>query len=136
MATPERAAAAPKWYVWLGWALSCLPLLAFVPSAAFKLLQPGDFLTQWSKGYPAATARPLGAVELLCVVVYLVPPTRVLGAILLTGYLGGAVATHVRAGEETFLVPILIGVMLWGGLFLRDPRLRQLLPTTRPLDRA
>ena len=121
----------PKWKVRAGWALSCLPLIAFLPSAAFKLVQPGDFLANWSKGYPAGAARPLGIVELACVVLYFVPATRVLGAILLTGYLGGAVATHVRAEEGTLVVPILIGIMLWGGLFLRDLRLRELLPTTK-----
>ena len=132
MVTPE-VVAIPKWQIWTGWTLSCLPLLAFVPSALFKLVQPGEFLAEWSKGYPPATARPIGVVELCCVVLYFVPATRVLGAILATGYLGGAVATHVRAGEAAFVVPILIGIMLWGGLFLRDPRLRQLLPTTKKL---
>ncbi len=133
MAIPD-AVTIPKWQVRTGWVLSCLPLLAFVPSAAMKILQPGDFLAQWSKGFPPATARPIGLVELACVVLYFVPATRVLGAILATGYLGGAVVTHVRIGEVAFVVPILIGVMLWGGLFLRDPRLRQLLPTTKPID--
>ncbi len=114
--------------------MSCLPLLAFLPSAMFKLVQPGGFLAEWSKNYPPATARPIGVVELSCVVLYFIPATRVLGAILLTGYLGGAVATHVRAGETAFLAPLLIGVILWAGLFLRDPRLRQLLPTTKPID--
>jgi len=123
--------AIPKWQVRTGWALSCLPLLAFLPSATFKLLQPGDFLAQWSKNYPPGTARPIGVVELACVIVYFVPATRVLGAILLTGYLGGAIATHVRVGEAAFVMPLLIGVMVWGGLFLREPRLRQLLPTSK-----
>ncbi len=132
----QQAVAVPKWQVWTGWALSCLPLLAFLPSAAFKILQPGEFLEQWSKNYPPATARPIGIVELSCVVLYFVPATRVLGAILLTGYLGGATSTHVRGGEAVFVVPVLIGIMLWGGLFLRDPRLRQLLPTTKPIERA
>jgi DoxX-like family len=130
MAAAE-AVAIPKWQVRTGWILSCLPLLAFLPSAVFKLVQPGEFLAEWSKNYPPATARPIGIVELSCVVLYFVPATRVLGAILLTGYLGGAIATHVRAGQAIFVVPLLIGIMLWGGLFLRDRRLRQLLPTTK-----
>jgi hypothetical protein len=133
MGTPE-AVAVPKWQVRTGWILSCLPLLAFLPSAVFKLVQPGEFLAEWSKNYPPATARPIGIVEVSCVVLYFVPATRVLGAILLTGYLGGAIATHVRAGQAIFVVPLLIGIMLWGGLFLRDPRLRQLLPTTKEID--
>jgi DoxX-like protein len=133
MAATESVAI-PKWQLRTGWVLSCLPLLAFLPSAGFKLVQPGDFLANWSKNYPPATARPIGVVELSCLVLYFVPATRVLGAILLTGYLGGAIATHVRAGQAIFVVPLLIGIMLWGGLFLRDPRLRQLLPTTKDLD--
>jgi hypothetical protein len=133
MATPQSASA-PKWQTATSWVLSCLPLLAFLPSAFFKLAQPGEFLTQWSKNYPAATARPIGVVELGCVVLYFVPRTRVLGAILATGYLGGAVATHVQQGQGVFVVPVLVGMMLWGGLFLRDPRLRQLLPTTKEIE--
>ncbi len=133
MVAPETVVI-PKWQVLTGWVLSCLPLLAFLPSAAFKLVQPGEFLTEWSKTYPAATARPIGVVELACVILYFVPATRILGVILLTGYLGGAIATHVHAGEWNFVMPLLIGVILWGGLFLRDPRLRQLLPTTRAID--
>jgi hypothetical protein len=128
---PQTVVAIPRWQIRTGWILSCLPLLAFLPSALFKLVQPGEFLAEWSKKYPPATARPIGIVELSCVVFYFVPATRVLGAILLTGYLGGAVATHVSGGEAIFVVPLFIGVMLWGGLFLRDPRLRQLLPTTK-----
>jgi hypothetical protein len=132
--TAPHTVAIPKWQVRTGWVLSCLPVLAFLPSALFKLVQPGAFLVEWSKKYPAVTARPIGIVELSCVVLYFIPATRVLGAILLTGYLGGAVATHVSAGEANFVVPLLIGVMLWAGLFLRDQRLRQLLPTTKPFD--
>ena len=121
----------PRWQIVVSWILSCLPLLAFLPSAIFKLAQPGEFLEQWSKTYPAATARPIGIAELLFVVIYFIPKTRVLGAILLTGYLGGAIATHVQKMEPAGVTPFLIAVMLWGGLFLRDPRLRALLPTTK-----
>jgi hypothetical protein len=129
--TTGESASIPKWQRVTGWVLSCLPLAAFLPSAFFKIAQPGEFIVEWSKGYPAATARPIGLVELSCVVLYFLPATRVLGAILITGYLGGAIATHVHAGEWIFVVPLLIGVMLWGGLFLREPRLRALLPTVK-----
>ncbi len=81
-------------------------------------------------GLPPALAVPLGILELAVTVLYLVPPTRVLGAILVTGYMGGAVATHVRIGDP-FWVQVLLGVMIWGGLYLRDARLRALLPLTR-----
>jgi hypothetical protein len=81
-------------------------------------------------GYPESLALGIGVLELVCIVLYLIPRTSVLGAILLTGYLGGAIASHVRIGSELFsiLLPIIVGVMLWGGLFLRDDRLRTLLP--------
>ena len=133
--TAPQPVAIPRWQIATSWVLSCLPLIAFLPSAFFKLVQPGEFLTQWTKTYPAPAARPLGIVELGCLVLYFIPATRVLGAILATGYLGGAVATHVQQGQAVFVVPLLIGVMLWGGLFLRDPRIRELLPTTKEIDR-
>lgn len=74
---------------------------------------------------------PIGIVELLCVVVYLIPRTSVLGAILITGYFGGAVATHVRV-SDAFVIPLVLGVLAWGGLFLRDARLRELLQLKKP----
>jgi hypothetical protein len=87
-------------------------------------------------GYPESVIFPLGVVLLSCTVLYLIPQTAVLGAILLTGYLGGAVATHVRVGAGMFPIcfPIVFGVLLWGGLFLRDGRLRELIPLVRWSD--
>jgi len=102
-----------------------------LPSAFFKIAQPGDFLANWSKDFPASTARPIGILELAVVLLYLNRSTSVLGAILVTGYLGGAVCVHVGKGEGAALIPFVIGVMLWGGLFLRDRRLRELLPLVK-----
>jgi len=79
-------------------------------------------------GYPESLLVTLGILELGCTVVYLIPRTSVLGAILMTGYLGGATATHVRIGEALFFIPVVLGVLAWGGLFLRDDRLRALIP--------
>ena len=82
-------------------------------------------------GYPAGTVVVIGAIELVCLVLYLIPPTSVLGALLLTGYLGGAIATHVRVGSPLpthTLFPIYVALMVWGGLYLRESRLRELLP--------
>ena len=79
-------------------------------------------------GYPESLVLSIGIVELACTVVYVIPRTSVLGAILLTGYLGGATATQVRIGDPTFFAPIVLGVLLWAGLFLRDDRLRALIP--------
>jgi hypothetical protein len=81
-------------------------------------------------GYPAGVLIPLGIIQLVCLALYLIPRTRVLGAILWTGYLGGAVATHVRMGDPLFthiLFPVYVAVLLWGGLYLRDVRLRAVL---------
>ena len=82
-------------------------------------------------GYPVESVQRIGLVELVCLVLYLVPRTSVLGALLLTGYLGGAVATHVRIGNPLFthiLFPIYVALFVWGGLYLRDARLRAVLP--------
>jgi hypothetical protein len=84
-----------------------------------------------SLGYPADSVLWIGAIELLCLVLYLVPRTSVLGAVLMTGYLGGAVATHVRISSPLLthtLFPIYVALLVWGGLYLRDPRLRALAP--------
>ena len=81
-------------------------------------------------GLPESLALGLGILELACAVVYVIPQTSVLGAILLTGYLGGATCTHLRVGDP-FFMPVVIGALVWGGLFLRDPRLRALIPLRR-----
>ena len=85
-------------------------------------------------GYPADAVLLIGVVELVCLALYLVPRTAVLGAVMLTGYLGGAIATHVRVGSPLLshtLFPIYVAVMAWGGLYLRETRLRGLLPFRR-----
>ena len=85
-------------------------------------------------GYPAQVFVPLGIIELVCVALYLFPRTSSLGAVLLTGYLGGAIAIHVRVGSPLFshtLFPVYVALMLWGGLYLRDERLRALFPFRR-----
>lgn len=82
-------------------------------------------------GYPSSAVIVVGAIQALCLVLYLIPRTSVLGALLLTGYLGGAVASQMRAGHELFgfvLFPVYVGVLMWGALFLRDSRLRALIP--------
>jgi hypothetical protein len=85
-------------------------------------------------GYPVSLARPIGAILLVCLAIYAIPRTAVLGAILLTGFLGGAVATNVRIGNPIFshdLFPVYVALMVWGGLYLRDARLRALVPFRR-----
>ena len=112
-----------------GWVISILPVLLLTMSATFKFLQPGEEFKKGLEemGWTAETMFKLGFVEIGCVIIYLIPRTAVIGAILLTGYLGGAVATHVRVGDQ-FIAPLLAGILVWLGLWLRDPRLKALLP--------
>ncbi len=118
-----------KWQVVAGWVLSGVLALLFLPSAFFKIAQPGGFLEEWTKTYPAAAALPLGVVELTMYALYIIPKTRYLGGLLMLAYLGGAVATHLHAGDGHFFIPILVGIAGWLGLYLRDRKLRALVPT-------
>jgi len=128
---PARVPEPSKAARWMGWGLSVLACLPFLPSAFFKLTRAPAAVEGFQKyHYPANVVLPLGIVEVLCLVLYLIPQTAVLGAILLTGYLGGAIATHVQASEP-FFMPAVIGVALWLALYLREPRLRALAPITR-----
>jgi hypothetical protein len=114
--------------VWVGRVVSALIILGLVFSGVLKLLSPTDVVKEFTRlGWPETIAMALGIVELTCAVVYAIPQTAVLGAILLTGYLGGAVATHVRI-EEGFAPPLVMGVLAWLGIYLRDGRLRALIP--------
>jgi hypothetical protein len=119
-----------KGMYWTGWVLSALPCLMLGSGAVnaifIKSQQVIDGTTHM--GYPLSTLTVLGAVELFCVILYLIPRTAVLGAILMTAYFGGAVASHIRIGESIWFVPVLFGVVVWLGLWLRDTRLRALLP--------
>ena len=119
----------PRWQIVTGWVLSGILALLFLPSAFFKIVQPPGFLEEWTKSYPAAAALPLGIIEVAMYVLYLVPKTRYLGGLIMLAYLGGAVATHVHTEDGMFPVPILVGIIAWLGLFLRDRKLRALLPT-------
>lgn len=113
---------------WIGWVLTGLPALMFVMGGVMAIMQPPFVIKEMEKyGYAPEVAPWLGVVELICAVLYLVPRTAVLGAILLTGYLGGATSTHVRFGDP-WLAPVIFGVVLWLGLYLRDARLRALVP--------
>ena len=99
-----------------------------------KLVKPVIVVETTVKlGYPESVISGLGIALLACTILYLIPRTAVLGAILLTGYLGGAVATHVRVGEEVFpiIFPLILGTLLWGGLYLRNERLRLLVPVVK-----
>lgn len=120
-----------------GWALSIIAILFFLMDGGLKLAYPPIVAeTSAQLGWPAdrGTVYLLAFLLLGSALLYAVPRTAVLGAILLTGYLGGAVATHVRVGSPVFshvLFGVYLGLFVWGGLWLRDPRLRALLPLVR-----
>jgi hypothetical protein len=117
-----------KKVLWVGRIMSAIPVLMLLLSGVLKLIRPAFVIEGFVQlGYPESLAVGLAVVELACAALYVIPRSSVLGAILLTGYLGGATATHVRIGEP-FFIPILLGVLVWSGLFLRDERLRALLP--------
>lgn len=117
-----------------GWILGILPCAMLTMSAYFKLAQP-PFMAEDAvkQGWNLQTMFIIGIVELACMVLYLIPVTSILGAILLAGYLGGAIATHVKMGDgpDGFGPALIFGVLLWLGLFLREPRLRTLIPFKR-----
>ena len=132
--THEPALTSNKGRLWVGRILSALPALFLLIDGIMKLVKPVIVVETTVKlGYPESVISGLGIVLLACTILYLIPRTAVLGAILLTGYLGGAVATHVRVGEEVFpiIFPLILGAMVWGGLYLRDERLRALVPVVR-----
>src|SRR5229473_1036495 len=118
--------------VWVGRVLSGLVVLFLIPDGIIKFIKPAPVVeTSAHLGLPLSLANTLGVLLLLCTAIYVFPRTSVLGAILLTGYLGGAVATHLRVGDPLFshvLFPTYLGVLLWLGLYLRDDRVRVLIP--------
>ena len=117
--------------VWAGRIMGGVASLFLLLDGIMKLVKPAVVVeTTVRLGYPDTVITGLGIVLLTATFLYLVPATSVLGAILLTGYLGGAVATHVRVGAGLFevLFPVIVGALLWGGLFFRDPRVRELIP--------
>jgi hypothetical protein len=115
---------------WAGRIISGLAVLFLTFDCTIKVLQLAPAMSGTSQlGYPTSAVLGIGIVELICLAVYLIPRTSVLGAILLTGYLGGAIATHVRVGSPLathVLFPIYVAALIWGGLFLRDLRVRAL----------
>lgn len=117
---------------WTGYIMSALPALLMIFSGVMKLIQPGSMSQDMAKmGLSSSALFHLGFVELGVTLVYLIPSTSVLGAILLTGYLGGATFANVQQGGPLFIIPVIVGVLFWGGIFMRDPRIRALIPIRR-----
>ncbi len=117
---------------WASYIVSALPVLFLLMDSIGKLIKLESVVAATvDLGYSESVIIPLGVVLLISTILYIIPKTSILGAIILTGYLGGAVATHVRIGNPLFshiLIPVFIGILLWLGLYLRNPRLRVLVP--------
>jgi len=119
--------AGSKKILWAGCIASALPAVVLLFSGVMMLMKPAAVVQELVRlGYPEHLALGIGVLELACTIVYMIPRTSILGAILLTGYLGGATATHVRIGDP-FYLPVVFGVLIWLGLFLREERIRALL---------
>ncbi len=133
MSSNNSTASVSKGQLWAGRIVSALPILFLLMDGVMKLAKPSFVVEATVQlGYRESVIVPLGIVLTICTILYAIPRTSVLGAILLTGYLGGAVATHVHHNDSLFtiLFPVIFGVLIWGGLYLRDARLRVLLPLT------
>ena len=135
MTSPANTSSVGKKRLVAGYVLTVLVALFLTFDTVIKVLKLAPAVQGTTKlGYPASAVLWIGLIELVCLTLYLVPRTSVLGALLLTGYLGGAIATHVRLGSPLLshtLFPIYVALLLWGGLYLRETRLRELVPFRR-----
>jgi hypothetical protein len=132
MITATPSAQPSKRRLWIGYILTGLAIAFLLFDTIIKVLKlPVAVDGTVQLGYPASTIFGIGLIELICLALYAFPRTAVLGAILLTGYLGGAIATHVRIGSPLVshvLFPIYVASLIWGGIYLRERRLRALVP--------
>jgi hypothetical protein len=124
------AAGLKRWLPWIGWLLSAASMSILLMSARWKLTYDPWYVQEWGRiGWDPSALPRIGLVQLTCVALYLIPQTAVLGAVLLAGYLGGAMSQYVRLGEPyPVLVPLTTALLAWAGLYLREERLRSLLP--------
>lgn len=128
MSDSTPSAPVSKAALWTGRVMTTLPVLMMLMSATFKFLRPPEVVKGFDHlGWPMDLVTTIGILQLACTAVYAIPRTAVLGAILLTGYLGGAIAACVRVGDG-WIFQVIFGVIIWGGLYLRDPRVRALIP--------
>jgi DoxX-like protein len=132
MSSDIQGAAIGRGRLWSARIMSALAMLFLLLDAVIHLIKPAAVVDAFIKlGYPLSASVGIGVVELLCLVLYAAPRTAVLGAILLTGLLGGAISTHVRVGDpvfDTYIFPAIVGLLVWGGIWLRNRRLRALVP--------
>jgi hypothetical protein len=135
---PVRETKGKRWLLWAGWIVSLWPVFVVAMSATWKLTRNPTYVVEFARiGWPASALTLLACLQLGCIVLFLIPPTAVLGAVLLTGYLGGAVAAYTRIGQPyPILVPLSTSMIAWLGIWLRDARLRALLPIRRGIFRS
>src|SRR5437763_1212053 len=126
-----------KWTVWAGRVISLAPVFICLWSANWKLTRNVWYVREWQRfGWPLGEISGVAIIQIVCVLLYLIPQTAILGAVLLTGYLGGAIASYVRIGEPyPMLVPLTTCLFAWAGLYLREERLWALLPIRRSTRR-
>ena len=118
--------------LWTGRVMSALPVLMILFGSVMKLMKaPGVIEGFVRAGVPERLIIVVGVIELACVILYVIPQTAVLGAILMTGLLGGATLTQIRIADPTWPMPVILGMLAWGGLFMRDVRLRDLIPVRK-----
>jgi len=130
---PAHETKGQRWLLWAGWVVSLWPVFVVATSATWKLSRNPAYVAEFARiGWPESALTLLACLQLGCIVLFIIPRTAVLGSVLLTGYLGGAIAAYTRIGEPyPVLVPLSTSVIAWGGIWLRDARLRALLPIRR-----
>lgn len=127
-----------KAMLWAGRITGGLAVLFLLLDAVIHLMKPAPVAAAFAQlGYPLDLSVGIGVLEIVCVAIYVTPPTSVLGAVLLTGYLGGAVASQLRVGHSFFEIvfPVILGFLFWGGLVFRDDRVRAIVPVAGPRTR-
>lgn len=130
----DRTVSAPRWMLWTGWLLSVAVVAQLLSSAWFRATHHDFAVAEivGAYGYPESAIVRIVIAECALVILYLIPQTSVLAAIVMTGYLGGAVAAHLRIGDTArAVIPVVVGLFAWGGLYLRDRRIRRLVPFRR-----
>ena len=129
MPTQPQTAPVSKKLLWAGRIVSALPVLMLLFSGTMKVMKPAPIVQGFARyGYPEGLILLIGFLEIACTILYAIPRTTFLGAILMTAYLGGATASNVRIGDPSFVVTVILGILVWLGLYLRDQRLRPLVP--------
>jgi hypothetical protein len=129
MQAHTQTATVSRKMLWTGRMVSALPVLMLLFSGVMKVMKPVPVVQGFAHyGYPERLILLIALLEIASTIVYVIPRTTVLGAILMTGYLGGATATNVRVGDPSFIVTVILGILVWLGLYLRDQRLRALVP--------